>query len=124
MQDDLVARAERAILESQLARNNAREDMVNARTLGVRVGTTLQLVRAEGARSVSLCRESKSQAVTTLEQRTKQAHAETERNRRNLAHKPDKRQAELEGFAAVDHNVTQSPLRPAFVFKISSLFSE
>ena len=90
----------------------------------MRVGGTLQRVRAEGARSVSLRRETESQAVANLEQRTKQAHAETERNRRNLAHKPDKRQAELEGFAAVDHNVTRSPFRPAFVFRISSLFGE
>jgi hypothetical protein len=63
MRDDLLARADRAIRESQLLRELAHQDKLNARVAVARARATVRLARAEGERSVSLYREIASQAV-------------------------------------------------------------
>ena len=61
MENDLLARAERAIRESQLTRNEARKDRVNARAAVARAHLTVRLARVEGERSVNPCGEEVSQ---------------------------------------------------------------
>jgi hypothetical protein len=51
MRDDLLARADRAIRESRLLRDQARKDRVNARMVIARVRTTLRLARWERERA-------------------------------------------------------------------------
>ncbi len=55
MQDDLLARADRAIRESRITRDELLEGLVNARVAVVRTRATLRLARAEGERASSLC---------------------------------------------------------------------
>jgi len=63
MRDDLLARADRAIRESQLVREWAHQDRLNAGKAVAQARATVRLARAEGERSVSLYREMASQAV-------------------------------------------------------------
>jgi hypothetical protein len=60
MRDDLLARADRAIRESQLLRESAHQDRFNARVAVIQARATVRLARAEGERSVSLYRDGKS----------------------------------------------------------------
>ena len=70
MRDDLLARADRAIRESQLVREWAHQDRLNARVAVVQARVTVRLARAEGERSVSLYREIASQAVAVAKKQT------------------------------------------------------
>ena len=70
MRDDLLARADRAIRESQLVREWAHQDRLNARVAVVQARVTVRLARAEGERSVSLYREIASQAVAVAKNQT------------------------------------------------------
>ena len=57
MRDDLQARAVRAIRESQLVREWAHQNRLNARVAVVQARVTVRLARAKGERSVSLYRK-------------------------------------------------------------------
>ena len=70
MRDDLLVRADRAIRESQLLREWAHHDRLNARVAVSQARATVRLARAEGERSVSLYREIASQAVAVAKKQT------------------------------------------------------
>ena len=70
MRDDLLARADRAIRESQLVREWAHQDRLNAGKAVAQARATVRLARAEGERSVSLYREIASQAVAVAKKQT------------------------------------------------------
>src|SRR5215831_12034504 len=54
MRDDLLVRADRAIRESQLLREWAHHDRLNARVAVSQARATVRLARAEGERSLSV----------------------------------------------------------------------
>jgi hypothetical protein len=62
MKDDLLARADWAIRESRLIRDQAHQDRMDTRIAVARVRATVRLARAETDRSVSQC-ETASQFV-------------------------------------------------------------
>jgi hypothetical protein len=68
MRDDLLAQADRAIRASQVAREQAHKDRVNARMAIARVRATLRLASIEREQSVSLYRDTAGKAVLHLQQ--------------------------------------------------------
>jgi hypothetical protein len=66
--DDLLARADRAIRESRLTRDEAHKDRESARNAMARVRATVRLARAEGERSVNFYRNMASGAATAQQE--------------------------------------------------------
>jgi hypothetical protein len=79
--DDLLARADRAIRESRLTRDEAHKDRESARNAMTRVRATVQLARAEGERAVNFYRNTARWIATAQQEQVERVHVDDPRNR-------------------------------------------
>jgi hypothetical protein len=69
--DDLFNRADYAIRESRIVRDEIRKDLADARLAAERVRETVRRARIENEISITLYRETTGQAFARLERQTK-----------------------------------------------------